>query len=129
MNTHVKVISVIDIVLGSVTALAGVVLLFAFLTGAVALNQTSTAAAGAIMGVTLFASTFLIALGILGIVVGIKLVEHENWARITQIIFGVLQLFNFPLGTAFGVYSLWAMLSDEGRALFEHKPEQIRRAA
>ncbi len=129
MNTHVRVISVIDIVLGSVTALAGVALLIVFLTGAAALNQTSTVAAGAIMGATLFASMFMIALGILGIVVGIKLVEYESWARVAQIIFGVLQLFNFPLGTAFGVYSLWAMLSDEGRALFEHKPEQIRRAA
>jgi len=129
MNTHIRVISVIDIVLGSVTALAGVVLLFAFLTGGAALNQASVATAGVIMGVTLFAGMFLIALGILGIVVGVKLVEYESWARVAQIIFGVLQLFNFPLGTAFGVYSLWAMLSDEGRALFEHKPEQMRRAA
>lgn len=129
MNTHVKVISVIDIVLGSVTILAGVALLIAFLTSAAAFNQASTVAAGALMGATLFASTFLIALGILGIVVGIKLVEYESWARVAQIIFGVLQLFNFPLGTAFGVYSLWAMFSDEGSALFEHKPKQIRRAA
>ncbi len=129
MNTHVRVISVIDIVLGSVTVLAGVALLIAFLTGAAALSQTSAVTSGVLMGATLFGSTFLIALGVLGIVVGIKLVELVSWARIAQIIFGVLQLFNFPLGTAFGVYSLWAMLSDEGRELFEHKPEQIRRAA
>ncbi len=129
MNTHVRVISVIDIVLGSVTVLAGVALLIAFLTGAATLSQTSAVTSGVLMGATLFASTFLIALGVLGIVVGIKLVELVSWARIAQIIFGVLQLFNFPLGTAFGVYSLWAMLSDEGRELFEHKPERIRRAA
>lgn len=129
MNTHIRVIGVIDIVLGSVTALGGVALLIAFLTGALTLDGASTAAAGAIMGASLFVSTFLIAVGILGIVVGIKLGDHENWARVTQIIFGVLQLFNFPLGTAFGVYSLWAMLSEEGRELFQDQPERLRRAA
>lgn len=130
MNTHIKIISVIDIVLGGLTVLAGVALFLAFVTGAVAVEQAAAATAGAILAAGIFSSLFVIAVGILGIVVGIKLTEHENWARITQIIFGIIQLVNFPLGTAFGIYSLWAMFTEDGRALFERQPEErVRRVA
>jgi len=130
MQTHVKIISVLDIILGALTAIGGVFLLFAgpaliaSLQGISVTAAAGTTAAGVILGL------FVIAVGILGIVVGSKLNEYRNWARVTQIIYGVLQLVNFPLGTAFGIYSLVIMLSEDGKALFAQKPEErIRRAA
>lgn len=128
INTHIRVISVIDIILGALTALGGLILFFALVAGSVSFAETS--AANTILVAGIFASLFLIAIGILGIIVGIKLADHESWARIVQIIFGIFQLFNFPLGTAFGIYSLWAMFSGDGRDLFEYHPEEeTRRAA
>jgi hypothetical protein len=33
-------------------------------------------------------------------------------------VLGVLQLFNIPVGTAIGAYSLWVLLQDETEQLF-----------
>jgi len=124
INTHIRVISVIDIVLGVFTVLGGLGLFFAL--GFASFEQS--AVAGTLRATGVFAGLFVIALGVLGIVVGIKLAEHQSWARVFQIIFGIFQLVNIPLGTAFGIYSLWAMFSERGKVLFEH-PEEVRRAA
>ncbi len=131
METNIKVISVIDIILGALTILGGLALLVASIAGSAAISGASVVSAGTILAAGIFSSLFVMAVGVLGIVVGIKLTEHASWARVAQIIFGILQLFNLPLGTAFGIYSLWAMFSREGEALFKRQPgeEHVRRAA
>lgn len=125
MNTNIKVISVIDIIIGALTALGGVILFIGFLGGGFSAADNAIRISG-ILG-----SLVVMAFGVLGIVVGIKLSEYRSWARIVQIIFSVFQLFNLPLGTVFGIYCLWAMFNDEGRALFEEdrSTEPLRRAA
>lgn len=129
MRTHVRIISVIDVILGALTILGG----FAVVAASIgALTTTTATTAGTLGTVGFFSGLFVIGVGILGIVVGVKLGELRNWARITQIIYGALQLVNFPVGTIFGVYCLWAMLSEEGRMLFAEQPEkpkEMRRAA
>ncbi len=125
MNTNIKVISVIDIIIGALTALGGVILFIGLIGAGSSISSDAVRISGII------GSLVVMAFGVLGIVVGIKLSEYRSWARVVQIIFGVFQLFNFPLGTAFGIYCLWAMFNDEGRALFEEdrSTEPLRRAA
>jgi hypothetical protein len=50
-----------------------------------------------------------------GIFVGWGLMQHYSWARIAGIVLGVIVLFHFPFGTALGVYTLWVLLSDDGK--------------
>jgi hypothetical protein len=40
---------------------------------------------------------------------GIGLLKKQPWARILLMIVAVFDLFAFPLGTAIGVYTLWAL--------------------
>ena len=69
-----------------------------------------------IVGGVLF---FLVAaLSIPGLAVGIGLVKFQNWARIGGLILSAVNLLNFPLGTALGVYGLWVLLSKETEAVF-----------
>lgn len=127
MEKHIRVLSIIDIVLGVLTLLAGVGLLFATLLGVISVGVAEPGArgvAGIVAGAGLFLSVVVITIGIFGIVVGANLRAHKPWARIAQIIFGALELPNFPIGTAFGIYALWVMLSAEGSALFEEQREQ-----
>ena len=56
---------------------------------------------------------FFAVLSIPGIIAGIGLLKRKEWARIFTLILSVLDLFNFPVGTAVGVYSIW-VLSDQG---------------
>ena len=57
-------------------------------------------------------------LSIPNIIAGVGLQKRREWARILTIILSVINLFNFPIGTALGAYSLWALLNDQSRAYF-----------
>jgi hypothetical protein len=54
-----------------------------------------------------------------GILAGIGLFKRKEWARILTLIISVFNLFSFPLGTALGVYSIWALVQPESAALFK----------
>ena len=41
---------------------------------------------------------------------GWALLERESWARLLAIVLAIVSLFNFPLGTALGIYTLWVLL-------------------
>ena len=56
---------------------------------------------------------FFAVLSIPGIIAGIGLFKRKEWARILTLIVSVLDLFNFPLGTAVGAYSIWALVQPE----------------
>lgn len=43
-------------------------------------------------------------------VAGIALLKGSRTGRVFVIVFGILQLFNFPFGTFLGIYTLWALL-------------------
>jgi hypothetical protein len=56
---------------------------------------------------------------ILGIIGGIGLFAKMNWARILVLILSAIDLLNFPIGTAVGIYTIWVLAQTETAALFE----------
>lgn len=50
---------------------------------------------------------------LLGLVAGWGLMQHEPWARMLAIVLAVVNLIEFPLGTALGIYTLWVLLPAE----------------
>lgn len=61
----------------------------------------------------------IIVLSIPGIIAGIGLFKRKEWARILTLILSVFDLFNIPIGTALGVYSIWALVQPETVELFK----------
>ncbi len=59
----------------------------------------------------MFLGWLLLAKGLAGIAAGIGLLQRLPWARTLTIIVAIISLINIPLGTALGIYSLWALLS------------------
>jgi len=55
----------------------------------------------------------IVILSIPGIIAGIGLLKRKEWARILTLILSVIDLINFPVGTAVGAYSIWAMVQPE----------------
>lgn len=51
---------------------------------------------------------FIVILSIPGLIAGLGLLRRKEWARILALIVSAISLLNFPLGTAVGVYSIWA---------------------
>jgi hypothetical protein len=123
MQTHVKVLGVLHIVFGILGILIGlgVMTLFGGLASIVQMEGDPDAATavpilGAIGGVVL---VVLLVLSIPGIIAGAGLLSFKPWARILMIVISILDLVNFPFGTALGIYGLWVLLTADGARLFE----------
>jgi len=56
---------------------------------------------------------------LLGIIGGIGLFSHKNWARVLVMIVSALNCLNIPIGTAKGVYSIWVLMQKETMELFD----------
>ena len=57
-------------------------------------------------------------LAVPGLIGGWGLLNRKSWARPLVLILGVLNLFSFPVGTALGVYTCWALISGESDVYF-----------
>src|SRR5579859_4421396 len=53
-----------------------------------------------------------------GLAAGYGLLTRKPWARVLGIVVAVLGLFNFPVGTAIGIYALWVLLQTSAANCF-----------
>ena len=123
MITHVKVVAWLHIVLGSLGAFGAVVLLLIFggvagIVGMSADSPDARIAAPILGGIGGLLFIVLLLLSIPSIIAGVGLLKLEPWARILAIVLSAIELLNVPIGTALGVYGLWALTKPETEALF-----------
>ncbi len=122
METHIKVVGVLNIVFGVLgLCVAGVLaLIFAGSAAAVAADADAEARiAIPIIGLTGTALVgFLAVWSLPCLVVGFGLVKRRPWARIGGIVVAVLSLVVVPFGTVFGVYALWVLFSPDAERMF-----------
>ncbi len=52
------------------------------------------------------------------VVVGVPLRRHKPWSRLIALMLGSVDLLLLPFGTALGVYTLYVLLNEKGKALF-----------
>jgi len=68
-----------------------------------------------------FIAGVVVVKGAAGFFAGWGLAQREPWARVVALVVGFISLFNIPLGTALGIYTLWVLLpsqsDEEYRAL------------
>ena len=122
MEQHIKVLSVLFIILG----ILGIVVAVAFLflgagTAATILaeddsNEARVGAAWAGGCITFVAALFGI-MSIPSIIAGWGLSQRKSWARILAIILAILSLPQFPVGTAIGVYALVILFNEESKRI------------
>jgi hypothetical protein len=112
------------VIWGLLTTLVGISTL-ALGIGAVALIVSASRGGGggqvaAGMTAALFTTLALIAIiwGISHVIVGVPLRRRRPWARFMALMLGSVDLLLLPYGTALGVYALWVLLSERGKALF-----------
>jgi hypothetical protein len=112
-KTHIQAVAILHIAFG-VMSVIGAIVLFAVLglAGGIVVSQGEQAAAGILVGVAVIVGGLLFLLGLPGIIGGWALYTGRSWGRPVVLVLGVLELFNIPIGTALGVYTLWALLRD-----------------
>ena len=126
MESHVKVLGVLHIVSGIVGLLIALFMLILFggLATGIGLSEGADAAVAvpilSLLGGGL--ALFITILSAPSILVGWGLMRHRPWARILGLILSALELLNFPLGTALGIYGFWVLLNGETETLFRDTP-------
>ncbi len=125
MDTHVRVLGVLHIVLGGLGVLVGLGFLLLFggaasIVGMTAMPQDEKAfLAVPILGVIGGAICVLaLVVSLPAIIAGIGLLKFRPWARILTLVLSAINLLNVPIGTAIGVYGLWVLLNNETEPLF-----------
>ena len=117
MQTHVKVVAILYIVMGALNMLAALLFVMGIGIAEVAMGMSDDPDAAAAMPIVGIAGgalvVFLLILSIPPIVVGIGLTRYREWARIAGIVIAALLIFHFPIGTAVGIYGLWTLLNGE----------------
>ena len=128
METHIKVVAILNIVLGSMGALAAVIVLLIFggLAGVVGLSHDSDAAVAVpiLGGIGGIVCLILLVLSLPVLIGGIGLLCHARWSRVYMIVLGAVELINVPFGTALGIYTIWVLTKPESVAQFTRLPYQ-----
>ncbi|MGH7664346.1 MAG: hypothetical protein ACRENI_08655 [Gemmatimonadaceae bacterium] len=116
MARHITLLGVLYIALGALGLFAAVIVFVAIAGGGllsadvVAITITST--------VSTIIALFLVIISAPGVIAGVGLLGRKRWARPLALVLGALNLFNFPFGTALGVYTFWVLLNREAEREF-----------
>jgi hypothetical protein len=123
MRKHVDLLGLLHIVCGVLGWLVG--LAFLGLAGGAAALAFEGAAEGGRVAAGVTAALFgtvagaVLGWGGLHVWIGAELRRHRPWARLAALAVALMNLFVPPLGTALGAYSLWVLLNEQSRQLFE----------
>jgi hypothetical protein len=82
-------------------------------------DPDATFAAGLIGLTGVGMAVVLGALAVPCMLAGWGLTKRRRWARIVGIVVAAISLVKFPIGTAFGAYALWVLLSQRTEVLFQ----------
>jgi len=116
MEKHINIVAALQIGL-SIFNLLIVLLVYTFLN----LISSFIDDQNARMIISLIAnivSVVLIIISIPGILAGMGLYKRKEWARILILVLSVIEIFSFPIGTAIGIYSIWALVQPETVSVF-----------
>ena len=122
METHVKVLGILNILFGVLGLLTALMLTFVF--GGVAAvvaadGDPDAAVAIPIIGLTGTAIVaFLVIWSLPGLIIGFGLYRFRSWARVGGIVVSLLALVAIPFGTLLGIYGLWVLFSKDTEPLF-----------
>jgi hypothetical protein len=113
LDSHVKTLGLLCILVGALGGLAGIIYF------GVSAGADAIAAYGPVLSYLVTGWMILLLVLMLPcIALGVGLLKFRPWTRSLGAIIAILELLNFPIGTVFGVYALWVLLSPEADQLF-----------
>jgi hypothetical protein len=125
MHRHVNVLGSLYLLWGALSLLVGLIMVMLALGAGTLITFVAAGRPGAQLAAELTAATF----GVIAVVAvlwgavhattGAALRRYRPWSRPLGLALGVLNLTILPFGTALGIYALWVLLNNDGRALFQ----------
>lgn len=120
MRKHVTVVAALHIGF-AILGLVGALVVFFSINFAQSFVEGEEIAVNVLTAVKIFIPILISIISVLSIIGGIGLFSYREWARILIIVMSAINCLNVPIGTAKGVYSLWALLQDDTIQLFRQE--------
>jgi hypothetical protein len=121
LHMHVQIVGWLNIVANSIFLLLGICG-FVFLAGIGVLAAADSGDAVALPILSLIGIVGLVFFAVLalpGMLAGYGLLKREKWGQILGIVVGILSLFNIPVGTALGTYTLFILFQNSANDYFD----------
>ena len=109
LDNHCKIAAILHIIMGGFLLLS-LAFFMLFFGGVAFLSQADIPFLGWMAGLGAFIVGLFALYGLAQIIAAAAYLNGSEVGRTFVIIFSVISLFNFPIGTAAGDYSLWALL-------------------
>ena len=127
MERHVTIVAILTTIWGALAMLVGVSSLL-LAVGPVAIlsgpqGEGVGFAAGFMAGLFLLTGLFALLWGGAHVWAATLIRRRQPLGRLLGLGLAVVNLLILPFGTAYGIYVLWVLLTDEGRRLFEYNQE------
>ena len=124
MRDQIRILGILNVVLGSIGALIGVFILLAFgglasAVGIAATGDTGIAPASILAVLGFIIAGFVIVLSLPMIIGGWGLMTFKPWSRIVMIVVSGINLLHVPFGTALGIFGLIVLLNEQSRQVLE----------
>jgi len=126
MREHIRILGILNIIMGSLTAAVGVIVLLVAggIAGVITASDSGATypdrvAPSIVAAIGMGIAIFFLALAAPSIIGGWGLLKFRPWSRALMIVVSIFHLIHIPLGTALGVYGLWVLFSDDARRILE----------
>ena len=120
MQQHIILVAALNIGFGIIRLLIGLVILSILSASGWLSGDPQTLAITSIVGIII--ATFFSLKSVPEIIGGWGLLRRKPWARIVVLIIGCIDLIEFPVGTAIGIYTLWVLLNEDSAVIFTNPP-------
>lgn len=115
MLHHIKILGILFVARGILSAMGGLLILLLFSSGGFGIPGLGN------MTILIFImraiAIFIIIRGIPEIICGAGLLSRMKWSRIFGIIMSIVDILSVPIGTALGIYGLWVLFKPETEQL------------
>ena len=126
MGKHITAVAALNIASGALGLLLALIVFVAIVGGGLLSQDMEAISITTPVGIVI--ASFIGLLSIPAIIAGVGLLKRQFWARILALIIACLDLFNFPIGTAIGIYALWTLLQDETVQILSGDVKEVKKA-
>ena len=111
MKKHITILASLHIAHSIIGIIFGTAVLF--ILGGAGVISCDPDAIAITSSIAVFVYLIILLFAIPGLIGGIGLLKRKSWSRVFVLIVGCVKLFDIPIGTALGVYSIWVLTNEE----------------
>jgi hypothetical protein len=118
-KSHVTLVAVLHIAFGALSILGAIITLIVFQFSGNFIPEDEFIAHDVMTSLAIIIPGIIAFFGLIDLLAGVSLFSYKQWSRVFVIVVSAMNCLNIPIGTAKGVYSIWALMQPEVQDMFE----------